>query len=71
MATDVREQLRQAVMDEAERSAETTRQELGDLVYEATGRYFPKAVKRRRRRNMAMGFLIGLGVGVLVRSIFD
>lgn len=60
-------ELTETVRERAEERADTARQELGEVVIDATGRYFPEAVKQRRRRDVASGFVVGAMVGFLLR----
>lgn len=57
------------VREGAEQQADTARRELGDIVIDATDEYFPEAVRERRRRDVASGFLVGVMVGFLVRYV--
>lgn len=67
MVKNKKEQFAETVKEKAERQADTARQEVGEVVIDATGKYFPKAVRRRRRRDIASGFALGAIVGFLVR----
>lgn len=64
-----KDQLRETLKHEAERQADTARQEVGEIVVDATGRYFPEAVRVRRRRDIASGFLVGVIVGFVARYL--
>lgn len=69
MAEDITRALRERARREAERQAVTAKHELGDVVLEVTDQYFPEAVRTRRRRDMARGFAVGVGVGVLIQYL--
>lgn len=60
-------QLTEAMRERAEEQADSARQELGEIVTDATGRYFPEAVRERRRRDVAAGFLAGVVFGFVLR----
>lgn len=64
MREEVRRRLRELVKEEAEKQAESAKHEVGELVIDATGEYFPEKVQARRRRDIARGFAIGFGAGV-------
>lgn len=67
MAGNRAERFTETIREGAERQADTARRELGEIVIDATGEYFPEAVKKRRRRDVASGLAVGLVVGYLVR----
>lgn len=69
MADNTAERLTQTIREEAEQQAGTARRELGELVVDATGEYFPEAVRQRRRKDVASGFVVGVMVGFLVRYV--
>lgn len=62
-----KERFAEAVREEAERRTDAARRELGEVVIDVTDEYFPEAVRRRRRRDIASGFALGAIVGFLVR----
>lgn len=64
MIRDVRRQLRELAGERAGKQAESAKHEVGEIVIDATGEYFPEEVKARRRRDMARGFAAGLGLGI-------
>lgn len=66
---DTKTRFTEAVKAEAERHAETTRHELGEIVIETTEEYFPEAVQRRRRRDIASGVALGMVLGFLLRYV--
>lgn len=67
MQGNTKEKFKETVRTRAEEQADTAREELGEVVVEATSRYFPEAVMRRRRRDVAGGFVAGAAVGFLIR----
>ncbi|MDG5775346.1 hypothetical protein VB773_10715 [Haloarculaceae archaeon H-GB2-1] len=69
MMEDVSQQLRETMRAEAGRRADTARKELGERVMDATGDYFPEAVRRRRRRDVAGGLVMGVAIGFLARHV--
>lgn len=62
--TEVRKRIRELAKEGAEKRAESAKQEVGEIVIDATGEYFSEEVKARRRRDMARGFAVGFGAGV-------
>lgn len=64
MMRDARRQFRELAKEQAGKQAESAKHEVGEIVIDATGEYFPEEMKARRRRDMARGFAFGLGVGV-------
>lgn len=64
-----KDQFTETVRAEADRQADLARQELGEIVIDATGKYFPEAIKQRRRRDIASGFVVGALVGFLIRYL--
>lgn len=68
-ASDTTEQFTEAVKRKAELQADSARQEVGEAVFDATDKYFPQAVRRRRRRDVASGVVLGLLVGFLIRYV--
>lgn len=77
---NVKEELTETVREEAQRRAENGRRqlenradegrkELGSHLVSLTEEYFPEAVRRRRRRDVAGGFFAGVVVGFVVRHI--
>lgn len=64
MLERTRDRLREMAKEEAEKQAETAKHEVGEIVIDATDQYFPDEVKARRRRDIARGFLVGVGTGV-------
>lgn len=66
---ETRDRFTEAVKTEAERRAETTRQEFGEVVIELTDEYFPEAVQRRRRRDIVSGFALGFVAGIFFRYV--
>lgn len=58
--------LREAAKQRAEKQAETARHEVGGIVLDATYEYFAKEMRARRRRDVARGFVAGVGLGVAV-----
>ena len=82
MAENRMERFAESVREGAERQAErvregagvqadTARRELGEIVLDATDEYFPEAVRKRRRRDVASGFVVGVMVGFLVRYVVE
>jgi len=69
MVEERRENLIETIRRKAEQEADTKRQEVGEIVIDATDDYFPEAVKRRRRRDVASGFVLGVLVGFAVRYV--
>lgn len=69
MLQSTRDEFTETVRAEADRQADLARQELGEIVIDATGKYFPEAVKQRRRRDVASGFVLGALVGFLIRYV--
>ena len=65
-----RERFTETARERAGRQADSARRELGEIVIDATDEYFPEAVRQRRRRDVASGFVVGLMVGFLVRYAF-
>lgn len=65
-----RERFTETIREGAGRQADSARRELGEIVIDATDEYFPEAVRKRRRRDVASGFVVGLMVGFLVRYAF-
>ncbi|MHC3438499.1 hypothetical protein ACYJ1Y_10450 [Natrialbaceae archaeon A-gly3] len=70
MMEDTRSKFAETAREQAERQTESAKQELGRTVLDAADEYFPEEVRRRRRRDMARGFLVGLAVGVILREAF-
>ena len=70
MADTRADQFRETIREGAAQQADTARRELGEIVIDATGEYFPEAVRKRRRRDVASGMVLGLLVGYLVRYAF-
>lgn len=54
---------------ELERRADEGRRELGTVMVDLTEEYFPEAVRRRRRRDVAGGFLAGAVAGYVIRHL--
>ena len=69
-AESKRERFTETIREGAGRQADSARKELGEIVIDATDEYFPEAVRQRRRRDVASGFVVGLMVGFLVRYAF-
>lgn len=69
MIKQTNEDFVETIRERAEEEADATRHEVGGIVIDATGEYFPEAVKRRRRRDIASGFVLGALVGFLVRHV--
>ena len=57
------ERLREEVDDRRSK----TKAELGEIAVEVVEEYFPETVMKRRRRDLASGFLLGAIAGFLVR----
>lgn len=68
MFEDTKSRLAETTKEAAERRTATAKRELGRTVLEATDEYFPEEVQKRRRRDLARGFLVGAAVGVLLRD---
>lgn len=68
-AEKIKSEFVESTKKEAGERADRTRQEFGDVVVEKVGEYFPEAVQKRRRRNIASGFVLGVLVGFLVRYV--
>ncbi|MFB6183384.1 MAG: hypothetical protein ABEI96_02410 [Haloarculaceae archaeon] len=80
MMEDVKRELTETVRQEAQRRArkgraelehraDEGRQELGQHLLGLTEEYFPEAVRQRRRRDVAGGFVAGAAVGFAVRHL--
>lgn len=65
-----KERFTETIREGAGRQADSARRELGEIVIDATDEYFPEAVRQRRRRDIASGFVVGLMIGFLVRYAF-
>lgn len=66
-AETMKNELIELARKEAEVRADKTRREVGDIVVDKMGEYFPEAVNKRRRRHIASGFVVGVLVGFLAR----
>lgn len=66
---EIKDEIRKTARKEAAVRADKTRQEVGDIVVDKLGEYFPEAVAKRRRRHVASGFVLGVLVGLLVQYI--
>lgn len=71
MANNRTERFTESIREGAERQADTARRELGEIVIDATGEYFPEAVRKRRRKDVASGLAVGLIVGFLARYVAE
>ena len=69
MMDDTRDRFADTIREGAEKQAVTARRELGDIVIDVTDEYFPEAVRKRRRRDVASGAIAGVIVGYLVRYV--
>lgn len=70
-AQELKNEFVESVRAEAELRADRTRRELGEIVAEKMGEYFPEATRRRRRRDIASGVVLGVIVGFLVRYVIE
>ncbi len=70
-AVSKRERFAETIREGAGRQADSARRELGEIVIDATDEYFPEAVRRRRRRDVASGFVVGVMVGFLARYVIS
>lgn len=68
MLDDAREQARERAVIEAERKANTLRDEFGELAWDTMEEYFPEQAKARRRQQRVRALAIGLVVGLAVRT---
>lgn len=55
------------VRRELDRRTDGARDQLGERIVDLSEEYFPEAVARRRRRQMAVAFTAGVGAGVAAR----
>lgn len=67
MTDDIVTQVKDRAKEEASRQVDNVKQDVGPRVVDATEEYFPEETKERRRRDMVRGFLVGVGVGFLLR----
>lgn len=68
MLEDTKSRVTETTREEAERQTATAKRGLGRALLEATDEYFPKEVRKRRRQDMARGFLVGVAVGIVLRD---
>lgn len=61
---EARKRLKELAKEEAGKQAESAKHEMGEIIIDATGEYFPREMKARRRRDMARGFAAGFGIGI-------
>lgn len=66
MLDDTSDRLRELAKERAGEQAKTAKHEVGEMVVDATGEYFPEEVRARRRRDMMRGFAMGVGAGMVL-----
>lgn len=67
MPEDMATQVKERAKEEASRQVDNVKQDVGPRVVDATEEYFPEETKERRRRDTVRGFLVGVGIGYLLR----
>lgn len=70
MEDDIATQVKERAKEEAARQVDNVKQDFGTRVVDATEEYFPEETKERRRRDTVRGFLVGVGIGFLLRYAF-
>ncbi len=60
------ERVKRRAQVEADRRGEQWREQLGDVVVDATKEYFPEQYRRRQRKRLGAAFVGGLATGVAV-----
>ena len=66
---EARKRFRELAKEQAGKQAKSAKHEVGEIILDATGEYFEEEMKARRRRDMARGFAMGVGVGFVLRHV--